>query len=73
MLRVTAAALGPLTERVIFPFFAAAGIDSMVRFWDLFDTALWFSLAINLAVVEWWIRGVRFQTSRYTHLETAVG
>jgi hypothetical protein len=56
MLRVTAFALGPLTERVIFPFFAAAGIDSMLRFWDLFVSALWFSVAINFVVVEWWIQ-----------------
>jgi len=56
MLRVTAAALGPLTDRAIFPLFAAAGIDSMLRFWDLFVSALWFSLAINVLVVEWWIQ-----------------
>jgi uncharacterized membrane protein len=55
MLRVSAAALGPLTQRAIFPILAAAGIDSMPRFWDLFVTALWLSLAINLLTVEWWI------------------
>jgi len=56
MLRVTALSMGPLTERVIFPFFAAAGINSLPRFWDLFMSAAWFSLAVNLVIVEWWIR-----------------
>ena len=56
MLRVTALSMGPLTQRVIFPFFAAAGIDSVPRFWDLFMSAAWFSLAMNLVIVEWWIR-----------------
>jgi uncharacterized membrane protein len=56
MLRVTAFAMGPLTQRTLFLFFAAAGIDSLSRFWDLFMTAAWFSLALNMAIVEWWIR-----------------
>jgi hypothetical protein len=56
MLRVTAFAMGPLTQRTLLPFFAAAGIDSLSRFWDLFMTAAWFSLALNIAVAEWWIR-----------------
>jgi uncharacterized membrane protein len=56
MLRVTAFAMGPLTQRTLFPLFAAAGIDSLSRFWDLFMTAAWFSLALNIAIVEWWIR-----------------
>ena len=56
MLRVTAFAMGPLTQRTLFPLFAAAGIDNLSRFWDLFMTAAWFSLAVNIAVAEWWIR-----------------
>jgi uncharacterized membrane protein len=56
MLRVTALAMGPLTQRVIFPFFAAAGIDSLPRFWDLFMSAAWFSVVVNVVIVEWWIR-----------------
>jgi Predicted membrane protein (DUF2306) len=55
MLRVTAFAMGPLTQRTLFPLFAAAGIDSLSRFWDRFMTAAWFSLALNIAIVEWWI------------------
>src|SRR5262249_45836885 len=54
MLRVTAAAMGPLTQ-LLFPLFAAAGIDSLPRFWDLFMTAAWFSLALNIGIAEWWI------------------
>jgi hypothetical protein len=56
MLRVTALAMGPLTQRVLFPFFAGAGIESLPRFWDLFMTAAWFSAALNVLVAEWWIR-----------------
>lgn len=56
MLRVTASALSPVMQRVVFPFLAAAGIDSMARFWDLFLTAAWLATAINLTVAEWWIR-----------------
>jgi len=56
MLRVTAGALSPLSQRIIFPLFAAAGIDSLPRFWDLFVTAAWFSSVMNFVIVEWWIR-----------------
>lgn len=55
MLRVSAVGLGPLTQRLIFPVLAAAGIDSMARFWDLFTTALWLSAVLNIGLVEWWI------------------
>ena len=63
MLRVTALALGPLTQRVIFPFFAAAGIDGVPRFWDLFMSAAWFSLVLNIVIVEWWIRRTAVATT----------
>jgi uncharacterized membrane protein len=66
MLRVTAAALAPLTERLIFPLLASAGIDSVPRFWDLFVTALWFSAALNVVVVEWWLQRGAFATSSST-------
>ena len=56
MLRVTAGALGPLTQRVILPFFLAAGVDGMPRFWDLFVTSAWFATAVNFVTVEWWMR-----------------
>jgi uncharacterized membrane protein len=55
MLRATAGGLSAIVQRVIFPFFAAAGIDSMARFWDLFLAAAWLATAINFTVVEWWI------------------
>jgi uncharacterized membrane protein len=63
MLRVTALALGPLTQRAIFPFFAAAGIDGVPRFWDLFMSAAWFSLVVNIVIVEWWIRRTAVATT----------
>jgi uncharacterized membrane protein len=56
MLRVTAGALGPLTQRVILPVFLTAGVDSMPRFWDLFVTSAWFAAGVNFVIVEWWIR-----------------
>jgi uncharacterized membrane protein len=63
MLRVTAFALGPLTQRAMFPFFAAAGIDGVPRFWDLFMSAAWFSLVVNVVIVEWWIRRTAAMTT----------
>jgi hypothetical protein len=56
MVRVTAGALGPLTQRVILPVFLTAGVDSMPRFWDLFVTSAWFAAGVNFVIVEWWIR-----------------
>ena len=56
MLRVTALSLGPLTQRAMLPLLAAAGIDSMARFWDVFVTSLWLSALLNFVIVEWWIR-----------------
>jgi hypothetical protein len=56
MLRVTALGLAPLTERIVFPAFAALGIDSLARFFDLFVTALWVSAYTNVVVAEWWIQ-----------------
>ncbi|HUL72643.1 MAG TPA: DUF2306 domain-containing protein [Vicinamibacterales bacterium] len=64
MLRVTAGALSPLTQRAMFPFFAALGIDSLGRFWDLFVTSLWLSSALNFIVVEWWIRRTEAAAAR---------
>jgi len=56
MLRATAGAMSAMTQRVIFPLFAAACIDSMARFWDLFLAAAWLATAINFTIAEWWIR-----------------
>ena len=56
MLRVAALGLAPMTQRLVFPAFAAFGILSLERFWDLFTTALWVSAAINLVSAEWWIQ-----------------
>lgn len=56
MLRATAGALGPLTQRVILPLFLSAGVDGMPRFWDLFLTSAWFATALNFVTVEWWMR-----------------
>ena len=69
MLRVTAAALAPLTQRVLFPLFAATGIDSMNRFWDLFLTALWFANIVNFGIAEWWIRRTMRPMSHRAALE----
>lgn len=63
MLRVTAGALGPLTQRVILPLFLTAGVDSMPRFWDLFVTSAWFAAAVNFVIVEWWMRRTAAEAS----------
>ncbi|HEX5376754.1 MAG TPA: DUF2306 domain-containing protein [Solirubrobacterales bacterium] len=57
MVRMTAIALTPVTQRVIFPAFAAAiGIDGAETFWQIFISAAWIALMINLAVAEGWLR-----------------
>jgi uncharacterized membrane protein len=56
MLRVTAGALGPLTQRVILPLVLFAGVDSMPRFWDLFLASAWFAAGVNFVIGEWWMR-----------------
>jgi uncharacterized membrane protein len=61
MVRVTAVALAPVTQRVILPFLLAMGVDSLPRFWDLFITALWFSAVINVMVAQWWL-SISFRT-----------
>jgi uncharacterized membrane protein len=57
MLRVTAGALAPLTQRLILPLFLIAGVDGMPRFWDLFLASAWFAAGVNFVIVEWWMRG----------------
>jgi uncharacterized membrane protein len=56
MTRMTAVALTALVQRIVFlPFAALIGIHSRAEFWEIFVSAAWISLAINLAVVEWWL------------------
>lgn len=55
MIRMTAAGLAPMTQRILFPFFAALGIHSLAEFWDLFVTAAWVAGAINIFIGEWWL------------------
>jgi hypothetical protein len=53
MVRMTACALTPVTQRVIFPAFAAAlGIDGLQTFWQLFVSAAWIAFAINMTLAE---------------------
>jgi hypothetical protein len=60
MLRMTATALTPVTQRVVFPAFAATlGIDGMATFWQIFVSAAWIGWAINMTVTEAWLRGAR--------------
>jgi hypothetical protein len=57
MLRMTAVALTPITQRVIFPVFAMTlGVGGLERFWQLFISAAWIAWAINMVAVETWLR-----------------
>jgi hypothetical protein len=57
MLRMTAVALTPITQRVIFPIFAVAlGVGGLERFWQLFVSAAWLAWAVNMFAVEAWLR-----------------
>ena len=57
MTRMTAAALTPVTQRVLFPPMAAAiGIDGLETFWEIFVSAAWLAWGLNMVVVEAWLR-----------------
>jgi len=57
MLRMTAVALTPVTQRVIFPVFAMTlGVGGLERFWQLFISAAWIAWAVNMIAVEAWLR-----------------
>jgi hypothetical protein len=60
MVRMTATALTPLTQRLVFPIFAASlGVDGLAMFWQLFVSAAWIAWGLNLTVAEAWLRGPR--------------
>jgi uncharacterized membrane protein len=60
MARMTATALTPVTQRLVFPVFAASlGIDGLDTFWQLFVSAAWIAWGINMTVAEAWSRGAR--------------
>jgi uncharacterized membrane protein len=57
MARMTATALTPVTQRLVFPVFAATlGIDGLDTFWQLFVSAAWIAWGLNMAVTEAWLR-----------------
>jgi uncharacterized membrane protein len=57
MVRMTATALTPLTQRLVFPIFAGSlGIDGLPTFWQLFVSAAWLAWGLNLTVAESWLR-----------------
>lgn len=57
MARMTATALTPVTQRLVFPIFAAGlGIDGLDTFWQLFVSAAWIAWALNMSVTEAWLR-----------------
>jgi uncharacterized membrane protein len=57
MVRMVATAFTPVTQRLVFPPFAAAiGIDGIDTFWQLFTSAAWIAWALNMTVVEAWLR-----------------
>lgn len=58
MTRMTATALTPVTQRVLFPPMAAAiGIDGTQTFWAIFVSAAWLAWGLNMVVAEAWLRG----------------
>jgi uncharacterized membrane protein len=57
MTRMSAAALTPLTQRMLFPVLAATiGIDGPQGFWELFVSAAWLACVVNFTVAECWLR-----------------
>ena len=60
MIRMAATALTPLTQRLVFPLFAAGlGIDGLATFWQLFVSAAWIGWGVNLIVAETVLRQAR--------------
>jgi len=60
MIRMAATALTPLTQRLVFPLFAASlGIDGLATFWQLFVSAAWIGWGVNLIVAETVLRQAR--------------
>jgi hypothetical protein len=60
MVRMTATALTPLTQRLVFPVFAATlGVHGLDGFWQLFVSAAWIGWALNMTVAETVLRARR--------------
>lgn len=58
MVRMTATALTPITQRVVFPVFAATiGVDGRETFWQLFIAAAWLAWGVNMTITEAWLGG----------------
>lgn len=71
MIRMTTLALTPLTQRVVFAAFAATlGVDGLVTFWQLFTSAAWIALGLNVAGAEIWLRGT-VRTPEPQHVQMA--
>jgi hypothetical protein len=60
MVRMTATALTPVTQRLVFPVLAGAlGVDGLETFWQIFTSAAWLAWLINLTVAEAWLQNGR--------------
>jgi hypothetical protein len=64
MIRMTATAFAAMTQRLIFPVFAASTpIEGRAEFWALFLTAAWAAWGTNMAFAEWSIDASRTTAS----------
>jgi uncharacterized membrane protein len=62
MARMTATALTPVTQRLLFPPLAAViGIDGMTTFWQVFVSAAWIAWGLNMGVAEIWVTATGLQ------------
>jgi len=60
MIRMIATAMTPVTQRVMFPAFAATiGIDGLDSFWQIFISVAWIAWGFDMAVAEALIRRTR--------------
>lgn len=76
MIRMTAAGLAPMSQRILFPLFALVfGIHSINEFWDLFVSAAWIAGAINIFIAEWWLTRTAAATEQFNlpHIPQSVG
>jgi uncharacterized membrane protein len=70
MVRMTATALTPVTQRLLLPpLISVIGIDGMDTFWQLFVSAAWVGWGLNMVVAEAWLQAR--STRRAVHREPA--
>ena len=74
MIRMIATGLTPMSQRLVFGGLAATnGIDGLATFWELFVSAAWIALVINVAAAEWLVASLQRRVARGAAARAAIG